>query len=116
MSGEGKIALGNVHFADLGDGLTVASIVAQHGYGPSAHPRIRYQALLQGLEQVANFAAETRAAVHMPRIGSGIAGGNWDVVEELIQSTILLARAPVTVYDLPGSSSRVSKSEVLRLL
>jgi hypothetical protein len=44
--------LGKVHFAAVTDELTMASIVAQAGYGDSARPRIRYRALEQGLSEV----------------------------------------------------------------
>lgn len=37
----------------------------------------------------------------MPRIGTGAAGGEWSVVEELVETEFVRRGLPVTVYDLP---------------
>jgi len=100
-----KLSLGRVHFSSARDDVQVASIVAQHGYGPSARPRIRYAALKQGLSEVALVAKDAAATVHMPRVGTGMAGGSWDVVEELVWGTLVQAGLHITVYDLPGRRS-----------
>lgn len=47
---------------------------------------------------VANMVAQPEAEVHMPRIGAGLAGGDWNVIEELISKK--LAGVSVVVYDL----------------
>jgi hypothetical protein len=93
--------LGRVHVTDVADDIWVASIVAQHGYGPSSTPRLRYSALHEGLQHSAAAALAHRLTVHMPRIGSGQAGGRWPVVEELIRDTFARVKRSVTVYDLP---------------
>jgi O-acetyl-ADP-ribose deacetylase (regulator of RNase III) len=99
------LSLGTVHLSTPRDGVQVASIVAQHGYGPSARPRIRYSALRRGLSEVAHVAREAGATIHMPRIGTGLAGGSWDVVEELVWDTLGREGLHVTVYDRPGRRS-----------
>jgi O-acetyl-ADP-ribose deacetylase (regulator of RNase III) len=93
--------LGQVHFAEVGALTHIASLVAQEGYGMSKTPRIRYMALKCCLEQVASFARSSGASVHMPRIGTGQSGGQWETVEELIRATLVKHDVPVTVYDLP---------------
>jgi hypothetical protein len=35
----------------------------------------------------------------MPRIGYGLAGGTWDKIEPLINSTLTTKNISVTVYD-----------------
>ena len=94
--------LGAVRVSRVDDTLSVASVVAQHGYGPSATPRLRYAALRQGLAQVAAIARERGASVHMPRIGTGQAGGRWSIVRDIILESLIERGVPVTVYDLPG--------------
>lgn len=94
--------LGQVHFCEVENGIEIATIIAQRGYGPSDSPRIRYAALETGLQFVSTRAKGSSANVHMPRIGCGQAGGSWMVVEELINSSLIAAGVPVTVYDLPG--------------
>lgn len=100
-----EFKLGNIHVVKLDESLELASLVAQHGYGPSLFPRIQYQALETCLSKVAARAGETNAGVHMPRIGCGEARGDWNIVSEIIDETLCRERIPVTVYDLPVTRS-----------
>ncbi len=93
--------LGTVLFSRVNEDLQVASIVAQEGFGPSLFPRIRYSELERGLELVAQRALETDASVHMPRLGTGAAGGEWDTVQEMIENAMVRTGLKVTIYDLP---------------
>ena len=102
-----EFKLGNAHFVKLEESLELASLVAQHGYGPSLFPRIQYSALETCLSKIAVRAKETSASVHMPRIGSGEAGGDWKIVAELIDETLSRQGIQVTVYDLPSDPRRV---------
>src|SRR5262249_7217918 len=47
--------LGRVHFATAGVDLTIASLVAQEGFGASSSPRIRYAPLEHAFLAVADF-------------------------------------------------------------
>jgi O-acetyl-ADP-ribose deacetylase (regulator of RNase III) len=97
----GKLELGEVRFAKATDHLMVASMIAQHGYGPSPTPRIRYNALSQCLEKLAQRAVQTGASVHLPRIGAGNASGDWSLIATLIDEMVCSKKVDVTVYDLP---------------
>jgi hypothetical protein len=101
---DAHLQLGAARIASLGGGVSVASLVAQRGYGPSAKPRIRYGALREALEIVAQAAKEAGASIHMPKIGAGQAGGRWPVVREIIEETLIRGGIPVTVYVPPGQS------------
>jgi O-acetyl-ADP-ribose deacetylase (regulator of RNase III) len=96
--------LGEVHFCEVEDGIEIATMICQRGYGPSDLPRIRYAALEMGLQSVSAHAHNSSANVHMPRIGCGQGGGSWILVEELINSSLVAANLPVTIYDFPNSS------------
>lgn len=98
-----NLRLGRVHFFDLDSQVSIASVVAQHGFGDSAAPRIRYSALEGALRQVAEFASQRTGSIHMPRIGTGYGGGVWSVIQEIVLGTICEAGLSVTVYDLPSS-------------
>ena len=41
------------------------------------------------------------ATAHMPRMGSGLAGGNWIAIEQTVQAELASKGVAVTVYDLP---------------
>jgi O-acetyl-ADP-ribose deacetylase (regulator of RNase III) len=96
-----RARLGQVFIINLDVGLSLASIVAQEGFGASLFPRIRYRALQRGLAEVASTALDARAGVHMPRIGSGSAGAEWSVVSEIVEDELVRRGVQVTVYDLP---------------
>ncbi len=93
--------LGQVIIVDLDADVRLASIIAQEGFGASLFPRIRYRALQRGLAEVAAAALDAGAGVHMPKIGSGSAGGDWGVVEEIVEDELVRKGVQVTVYDLP---------------
>jgi Zn-dependent peptidase ImmA (M78 family)/O-acetyl-ADP-ribose deacetylase (regulator of RNase III) len=93
--------LGNVHFVPVGRSTTIASLIGQHGYGPSPSPRIRYVALAECFDKVLAYAMDRSASVHMPRIGEGQSGGSWETVAEIVRTMLVNNDVPVTVYELP---------------
>ncbi|MGC2657895.1 MAG: ImmA/IrrE family metallo-endopeptidase [Bryobacteraceae bacterium] len=101
------LALGSVALLQAEDALYYAPIVAQHGFGKSNEPRIQYAALERALKRLGIRAAELGATVHMPRIGAGAAGGNWDIIREMIREYVG-PFAQVYVYDLPPRLGRRS--------
>jgi O-acetyl-ADP-ribose deacetylase (regulator of RNase III) len=107
-----EFRLGNIHVVKLEEALELASLVAQHGYGPSLFPRIQYSALETCLSMVAARAKKTGASVHMPRIGCGEAGGDWNIVSEIIDEMLCRESIPITVYDLPGDLQHIRNRTV----
>lgn len=63
-------------------------------------------ALQTCISKVVRFAAENNATVHSPRIGAGLAGGNWDEIESLLKY-----RSDWFVYTLPEETRRFPKTE-----
>lgn len=93
--------LGAVQFVEVEANLWVANLIGQRNiYAINGVPPIRYDAIRLGLDKVAKFALEKSASVHMPRIGCGLAGGNWDSVEPIIDEALCSQKILVTVYDL----------------
>lgn len=93
--------LGRVIFNEVDDEIKIASMIAQEGFGQSSTPRIRYSALEQCLATVSSRALDEQASIHMPRIGTGAAGGDWDTIQEMLDDTMIRAGLSVTIYDLP---------------
>jgi Zn-dependent peptidase ImmA (M78 family)/O-acetyl-ADP-ribose deacetylase (regulator of RNase III) len=96
-------SLGTVHCADVAPGLTVATMVAQAGYGEERRPRVKLAALRSCLRIVAGLALEKGASIHMPPIGTGLGGMQWPLMRDIIVQDLCEANVPVTVYVLPGS-------------
>lgn len=98
--------LGRTQFVPVTDTLIVANMVAQRGLrGPGNPIPLSYAALATCLAEVAARAKSVGASVHMPRIGAGLAGGNWQVIEPMINAQFSSLAVPVTVYDLPQQAA-----------
>ncbi|HEX7862153.1 MAG TPA: Appr-1-p processing protein [Verrucomicrobiae bacterium] len=97
-------ALGEVQFVQVTNDIHVANIIAQRDVRPqNCIPPIRYEALRDGVRRVAAEARRLNASVHMPRIGCGLAGGNWNQVGPIIQTELADHQIPVFVYDFPST-------------
>lgn len=99
----GPFRLGEVQLVLVGPKLWVANLIGQHhvGMGPDNRPPIRYDAIQAGLKKVYRLVQIHGAGIHMPRMGSGLAGGRWDAIEKLVAAELSVKGVDVTVYDLP---------------
>lgn len=99
-----NFCLGMVQPVQVEFGLWVLNMVAQRGYwnGNPSTPAVSYDALRTCLTKVARFALKQQATVHAPRFGAGLAGGDWRVIEKIIQETLVAAGLDVTIYDFVG--------------
>ncbi len=99
----GPLQLGEVQLVLVAPKLWIANLIGQHGIEmwPDNRPPIRYDAIQHGLQKVYRYVQIHSASVHMPRMGSGLAGGNWSAVEKLVQVELATKGVSVTVYDLP---------------
>lgn len=103
MAEPNRLKLGNSHLSTVDDTTDVFHMICQRGYNPTPKPSIRYGALKTCLERLAQLAIERNASIHMPRIGCGQAGGNWNIVSEMITYFLCERGIKVTVYDPPGT-------------
>ncbi len=99
----GPLVLGEVQFVEVCPTTWVANLVGQSGIGGDTPP-IRYEAIRDGLRKVAAFVKASGASVHMPKMGSGLAGGDWNRIEKIIKET--LVGIEVTVYEFQDKEAR----------
>lgn len=98
-------ALGAIQLVAVESSIWVANLIGQRDVvGSPDGPPVRYEAIDRGLTLLASAAKERQASVHMPRIGCGLAGGEWDAIESIVQRTLVDDGVSVTVYDLPRSA------------
>jgi O-acetyl-ADP-ribose deacetylase (regulator of RNase III) len=86
--------------------LWVAHIVTQQGLIDRHNPTpVKYDWIERGLNTLGriapNLAPTEQVTIHMPRIGCGLGGGKWEMVEPLVQKYLCGAGLDVYVYDLP---------------
>ncbi len=94
--------LGDVQFVQVERDLYVANMVAQRSLRSKNNPvPLVYSSLQECLIKVAEFAKETKATVHGPRFGAGLAGGDWNKTEYIIEDTLIRESIPVYIYNPP---------------
>ena len=108
--------LANFSFCRLGDVLlrdveisqrdiVVANLFAQDGLRSATNPHpIKYSKLFEALSELAEIITEypvSQYEVWMPRIGSGLAGGDWVLIENIVRDTLERAGITVVVFDEP---------------
>jgi len=94
--------LGAIRIVSVAVDLSVANMIGQRDIKRlGGSPPIRYDAVrscLRALREAAHFLTAT---IHMPRIGCGLAGGDWTEVESIIHDELSKHDIAVTVYDFP---------------
>ena len=95
--------LGAVQFVEVEseEDIWVANLIGQHKTteDDEGKPPIRYQAIDAGLAKVREKAKELSATVHMPKIGTGLAGGKWEKIEPMIKQRLADHGVEVVVYE-----------------
>ena len=99
-SGE-NFALGETQFVQVEPDLWIGNMIAQHKIyrAKDGTPPIREAALSICLEAVKDFALANQCAVHMPRIGCGLAGGEWENIGPIVEENLAKKGVEVVVYD-----------------
>lgn len=82
----GKVLLGMAHFTgQQRDGHIICNLFSQYNPGADYNPKKLEQALVQ----LGNFARATGYSVALPyKLSCGIAGGDWDEVQQIIERTM----------------------------
>ena len=120
--GEGAgFKLGAHQLVEVEPHLEVATMIAQRGvWGSPGDPPLQYDALAEVLDAVGLHAAAKKATVHMPRIGSGLAMGDWTKIEQMVCRMAVKHRVLVIVYTLEaaveqaaGATQQVTESMVI---
>jgi O-acetyl-ADP-ribose deacetylase (regulator of RNase III) len=108
-NGLARLPLGHIQrvCVDKFNQLYVVNMIAQRGTwqppnadNPGRPVLVQYGELSRCLAQLAAHAGALGASVHMPRIGTGLAGGDWHRIEPLIEQQLAKNGIDVTVYDL----------------
>lgn len=97
--------LGKIQTLYPSEHVAIVNMIAQNGYKSAANPvPLSYPALTLCLREVAKIKALIEAfyngqefVVQMPRIGAGLAGGDWERIESSINTFLPEA----IIVDLP---------------
>lgn len=90
--------------------LIIANMIAQNGIRAKNNPRpLNYAYLIKSMLEVRafilkNFNSENPVEIHCPKFGSGLAGGNWRFIENLIED--IWGNFRVVVHQVENSFKR----------
>lgn len=99
--------LGRCQLVQVEDSTYVANLIGQRGVGFKNGPPIRYEFLKLAMKEIRgkiasrfrlNLLSDSNFAIHAPRLGCGLAGGNWTCIEEIINE--VFSDVDVYIYDL----------------
>lgn len=93
---EGKLILGSIIWASS-DGLSIANAITQQFYGRDGKRYVSYEAIRDVMETI-NMASREGipfsnnkrgfSRIAMPMIGSALGGGDWNVIEKIIEESL----------------------------
>jgi hypothetical protein len=89
---------------EYGHKLIFANMIAQNGLISDKNPRpLNYLALVKCMNSISqyintNFDNDQRVQIHCPKFGCGLAGGNWNFIQNLIED--IWTRIDTFVYAL----------------
>jgi O-acetyl-ADP-ribose deacetylase (regulator of RNase III) len=94
--------LGTIELVHVESDLYVANMITQRGLASGLDPvPLDYEALDLCLYYLNLLAEGLEASVHMPKIGAGLAGGDWSSIFEIIKHRLTVF---TYVYTLPRST------------
>lgn len=92
-------ALGKIQLVQVQSTLYIANMIAQQGYQGLNNPvPLCYDSLDECLKKLYKEAKNLKASVHMPKIGTGLAGGDWSKIEALIEENLKDIEVLVYLY------------------
>jgi O-acetyl-ADP-ribose deacetylase (regulator of RNase III) len=90
--------LGDVQFVEQWDGKVIANCATQQEYLPRGVCHADYDAIRSAMMTVKAYVKERGLSVAIPKIGCGLAGGNWDTVRDILVN--VFNDYDITVYHL----------------
>lgn len=92
----GEKLLGKVYACVMSDDKVILNAITQEFYGKDGKKYVSYDAIDEAMGRVAKF---TKKPISMPKIGAGLGGGSWRIIEAIIEAR--LPEHVVTVWELP---------------
>jgi len=104
-------SLGENQYVHINPRLVIVNMFAQDGisnYAKSKNVKpFQYGYFTECLLQFRNSCIDYPIGdedILMPLVGAGLGGGNWDIIEEIIEN--ILGKSNVTIFQLPGQEVR----------
>lgn len=89
--------LGAVQFVRSGN-KWIANCATQQGYLPRGICHANYDAIKLSMTLVKQFAQKNGLTIAIPKIGAGLAGGDWNIIEKILEE--VFSDYDITIYYL----------------
>ena len=100
----GNVKLGHVDEVKVADNIYVENLIGQSFLYKKKNGEIpcNYTAIQYGFMNILYKwqSKDEKFSIHMPRIGCGLAGGDWKIIEKIINRQFCHKGIDVFVYDL----------------
>jgi len=90
--------LGEVQFVPQWDGKVIANCATQDDFVPRGICHANYDAIRVCMERVKDYARSKGFGIAIPKIGAGLAGGDWTIIEGILND--VFSDYDITVYYL----------------
>ncbi len=91
------LELGTIVVSVQDDGKVIHNAITQKDYGrDSARVYVSYWAIANAFRHIESWGIKEIA---IPKIGSGLAGGNWSVISQIIENTLVNTKPYVYYID-----------------
>lgn len=95
---KGIVDLGDISWYEEGN-VVIANCITQNGIRNKNNPvPFSYEAFRESMEKLKDGALENNIkTIYMPKIGSGLAGGDWNQIYEIIEDVFLPVKEDISV-------------------
>lgn len=90
--------LGEIQAVLQDDGKYIVNCMTQNGFMPRDICHADYEAIEKCMWRLKKFAMEKSLSVAIPKIGAGLAGGDWAIIEKILEE--VFSDYDITVYYL----------------
>lgn len=102
---EQGLRLGETFPVTVTPSLCVWNSITQNLYGRTGGRFVSYDAIEVSFCNINQYLLENQDTlpreIHIPMIGAGLGGGNWEIIREIIEQTVVF---PTTLWLLPTKS------------
>ena len=96
------LELGRLHMVYIGNGQRVANLITQESYGRDGKRYVDYDAI-DSCFRTLNEALPEEASVAIPKIGAGLGGGDWTIIEAIINER--MPARTVVCYEIVSNNT-----------
>lgn len=82
-----QVLLGDVIWYEAKDGLYVANAITQLDFGADGKRYVSYEAVDIAFYTINKAICESET-LHIPMIGAGLGGGDWEVISSIIEANV----------------------------